>query len=491
MSFFIEVPSEANPLNQQNLYHTLSHASSNDQQHVKAGTQQLSSWEKLPGFYSSLQSIFIDGSFPVEVRYLCAIQIKNGIDKYWRKTASNAISKEEKDLIRSRCIDAGIRESDYRLALQNALVVAKVVRYDYPHDWPDAIHSIMIKMEQIQADSEMSKCLLILLYIIKELATGRLQRNRTNLQSAAPQIFTAVATRFVDNVTMWMDPLMASGSVDSTMILKMQQSLLSIRVLRRLLVSGFQHPNRDGNVGQFWTMMNACLNQMLSLLLRQFSEVQAESKHLVEKHVMQFSKLHLDMARTSPAGFVLLPGSTGLIRSYWGLICDFGKTLGSHSLEELYKISSQGDKVGEVSIVEKISLKGLLLLRACAKMVFDPAHTFRFRHPQDKEEEKRSRDIIKTNLFTDAFAQEVMETLVTRFFVYRPRDLREWEDDPDEWERREEGEGDVWEFSVRSCAEKLFLDVIINYKEVLVQSLLKVFESVASTCICGCLKVQC
>ena len=490
MSFAIEVPGEANPLNQQNLHHTLVQASSSDQQQVKTGTQQLSNWEKLPGFYSSLQSTFIDGLLPVEVRYLCAIQIKNGIDKYWRKTASNAISKEEKDLIRSRCIDAGIRESDHRLALQNALMIAKVVRYDYPHDWPDAIHSIMAKMEHIQADTELSRCLLILLYTIKELATGRLQRNRTNLQSAAPEIFSTVATRFVNSVSEWMSFLTTSAHIDAPVMLRMQQSLLSMRVLRRLLVSGFQHPNRDSNIAQFWVIMSASLNQMLSLLVRQSSDLQAEAKDLVERHVMQFSKLHLDMARSSPAGFALLPGSTDLARSYWGLICDFGKTLGSHSLEELLGINSQDHKVDEVSIVEKISLKGLLLLRACAKMVFDPAHTFRFRHPQDKEEEKRSKDIIKSDLFTDAFAQEVMETLVTRFFVYHPRDLREWEEEPDEWERREEGEGDIWEFSVRSCSEKLFLDVIINYKDLLVQPLLRAFESAASMCICVILEDQ-
>jgi len=73
-----------------------------------------------------------------------------------------------------------------------------------------------------------------------------------------------------------------------------------------------------------------------------------------------------------------------------------------------------------------------------------------------------------------------METLVTRFFVFRPRDLRDWEEEPEEWERREEGEGDFWEFSIRSCSEKLFLDLVINYKDLLVQPLLQVFQSVAS-----------
>lgn len=34
------------------------------------------------------QSVFLDKSLPIEVRYLAIIQLKNGIDKYWRKTAT-------------------------------------------------------------------------------------------------------------------------------------------------------------------------------------------------------------------------------------------------------------------------------------------------------------------------------------------------------------------------------------------------------------------
>lgn len=73
----------------------------------------------------------------------------------------------------------------------------------------------------------------------------------------------------------------------------------------------------------------------------------------------------------------------------------------------------------------------------------------------------------------------MMETVVTRYFVFRPSDLRQWEEEPDEWERREDMEGDDIEYSTRSCAERLFLDLAINFKT-LVQPLLQVFYSVAS-----------
>lgn len=143
MSFAIEVPGEATPLSIQTLYHTLAAASSTYPQQIKSGTQQLQNWEKQSGYYSSLQSIFVDASLPVEVRYLCIIQLKNGIDKYWRKTASNAIKKEEKDQIRARSVESGTKEPDARLALQNALMIAKIIRYEYPLDWLRCLSCIL------------------------------------------------------------------------------------------------------------------------------------------------------------------------------------------------------------------------------------------------------------------------------------------------------------------------------------------------------------
>lgn len=86
--FNVEVPGEANPLTEDILFHVLRSASSSDQTQVQSGAKQLQHWEKAQGYYPLLQSVFLDQSLPLEVRYLAIIQLKNGIDKYWRKTAT-------------------------------------------------------------------------------------------------------------------------------------------------------------------------------------------------------------------------------------------------------------------------------------------------------------------------------------------------------------------------------------------------------------------
>jgi hypothetical protein len=113
-------------------------------------------------------------------------------------------------------------------------------------------------------------------------------------------------------------------------------------------------------------------------------------------------------------------------------------------------------------------------------MAFNPAQTFKYQTPQDKEEKQRSIEQIKSDLFTHEFVVSVMELLVTQFFRFRKADFQEWEAEPEEWERKEEDIAEAWEFSIRSCSEKLFLDLVIHFKDLLIPRLLNVFYSFAN-----------
>ena len=288
----------------------------------------------------------------------------------------------------------------------------------------------------------------------------------------------------MDRACKWMTLFKTGGDDEGGALDAIEQSLLALRVIRRLTIAGYKNPNRDKQLGGFWRTLNNQFGEILSIVQHHPQLLNGEVLRLLEKHLVQVSKLHLDMVRIHPAAFALLPDSTSLARAYWGLLVDFGVTFGSQSTITTTRIGTDGDSDSEeMPCMEKLSLKGLLLLRGCAKMIYNRAQTFNYQHQEDKEEKKQSVELMKSQLFTEDHCREIMETLVTRFFVFRPRDLREWEAEPEEWERREEGEGDLWEFSIRSCAEKLFLDLVINNKDLLIQPLLNVFYTVASMCV--------
>ncbi|KAI4253220.1 MAG: hypothetical protein LQ352_003820 [Teloschistes flavicans] len=484
MHFAIEVAGEANPLSLPTLYQTLSAASSTDPQQIKSGAQQLQNWEKQSGFYSSLQSIFIDVSLPVEVRHLCVIQLKNGVDKYWRKTATNSISRTEKDQIRSRCIGSGIKEPNPRLALQNAVMIAKIVRYEYPADWPDAISSIVSSLRSVSQSNtnslELTRTLLILLEVIKELSTARIQRTRVSLQAAASEVLQVLGSLYHDKARSWLT-FLAQGNDGDAAVGSIEQSLLALRVLRRTLVAGWDFPNRSPQFQDIWTLLNDHFRDILALISGTNVTSRGDVRKLTEKHLRQIAKLHVNIAKDHPAGFSLLESSVPLLSAYWDLVNQFGETFGSHTIDSGMAMNGRHGESEDrtMSLMEFLSLKGLQLVRACLKIVFNPARTFKYQNDEDKAEKAQSRDLLKSGFLTEAFAQTAMQTLVTRFFVLRPDDVRDWNEQPEEWEQKETGDEDVAEFSVRPCAEKLFLDLILNYKMQLIHPLMSVFGHVA------------
>ncbi|CAN9232328.1 unnamed protein product [Alternaria alternata] len=480
--FSVEVPGEANPLTENILFHVLRSASSADQTQVQSGTKQLQQWEKAQGYYPLLQTVFLDQSLPLEVRYLAIIQLKNGIDKYWRKTATNAVSKEDKATIRARLLESAVNEADHRLALQNALVVAKIVRFEFPNDWPELfqqlLHILRASTDPNAYRLQLPRALLVLLYIVKELSTGRLLRTRQSLQTVAPEIFNVLGTIYVNKVQTWQAFFRDGGDDEGGALESIDNSLLAIKTMRRLIIAGYEFPGRDKDVQGFWTLTRTHFGEFLQYVIPENSPLAVEVQKKIGKHLMQLSKLHLNMATTHPADFVLLPNSIDLARDYWSLISRLGEQWGSKSIEGA-KDGTDGDEEDESPIIERLGLKGLLLIRACVKMVFYPTQTFRFKHQQEKDEKNQATHMIKTDLLTDDLVREMISALVQRFFVFRPSDLRMWEEEPDEWEKMEEGAED-WEFAIRPCAEKLFLDLAKNFKNLIIQPLLQVFYTVAT-----------
>ncbi|KIY02866.1 uncharacterized protein Z520_01331 [Fonsecaea multimorphosa CBS 102226] len=473
-SFTIEAEGETNPLTRSAVISTLKSASHPTPQSLKVATQQIGNWEKSPGYYALLQDVYADFSLSQEVRFQAIIQLKNGIDKHWRKTSVNPISKAEKEQIRSRSIEAGVHEPSSALALQNALMLAKIVRYEFPHDWPDVINVVI---QHLRAASEdpganlyISNILTITLQIIKELASGRLQRTKRSLQNVALELLQILGRLYVSLVARW------QSTADQADLASAVSSHSALKTLRRLLIVGFENPHREEAVKQFWDLLQT---HQQAFWVAYSQDLPDEARSMLLKHLLQLAKLYLDMARNHPASFVLF-GCMDVLNRSWSIISQSEARQSTLQGNFDWKVYRGGDNVEE-SPIEKLCLKALLLFRACLKMVFNPVQTFKYVTPEDKQDRKDAVDYVKNTVLTQDFVLRLMELLVTQYFILRPSDLRDWEQEPDEWERREEEIADAWEFSIRSCSEKLFLDLVINFKELLVPRLLQVFYQYATT----------
>jgi hypothetical protein len=72
------------------------------------------------------------------------------------------------------------------LALQNALMLAKIVRYEFPHDWPDVVNILIRHLKnavnEANGQAYVANVLNLTLQVIKELASARIQRTKRSLQ---------------------------------------------------------------------------------------------------------------------------------------------------------------------------------------------------------------------------------------------------------------------------------------------------------------------
>lgn len=352
-------------------------------------------------------------------------------------------------------------------------------------DWntrPDALPFLISALrESTQPGAnplQLPRTLTVLLQIIKELSTARIQRIRQNLLNASPEILQVLGSLYVDKVNSW-GALVEQGHADeATVVALLEQSLTSIKVLRRLLIAGYEHPNRDEEVRRFWELSHMHVSKFFTLV-DPGANKSAQIQKYVGKHLLQLSKLHVEMCKVHPAAFALLPNSIPLVQSYWTVVVKLGEVYeGDVSARDSHE--DNGDEEDESRLIDRIGLKALLLVRACAKMAFYPAHTFKYQYPRDKEERKESIELVKSQLFTQEFVVNVMELLVSKFLRLRRADLQEWEREPEEWEKKEDQISEAWEFSIRSCSEKLFLDLITHFKSLLIPQLLNVFYSFAS-----------
>lgn len=92
--------------------------------------------------------------------------------------------------------------------------------------------------------------------------------------------------------------------------------------------------------------------------------------------------------------------------------------------------------------------------------------------------------MLKKELLNEQVAIRCMEVLVTKYFILRKGDLEEWEEDPEAWSIACEDRSESWEFLIRPCAEKLFMDLVANMKAILAAPLKQVFDSCSSKLHC-------
>ncbi|KAK7116601.1 hypothetical protein V1264_002257 [Littorina saxatilis] len=418
---------------------TLSHACSQDASVLKPAEQQLKDWETQPGFYSILSSIFSRYELDANVRWLAVLYCKNGVDRYWRRTAPNAIAEAEKDIIKARLIST-FREPVPQIATQVAVLTSKISRLDCPHHWEALVPTLL---QAVRCDDILvqQRGLLVLHHVTKTLASKRLSSDRKLFESLTLETFAFIVTLWQTHLSHF---LHLAAQHDDNMGSSLEQARLALKVLRKLVIYGFKEPHINNDVMNFVSSIFPQLDALLDCRRSMWGNHQMLEK--CERTLTTMTKVLLDLLENHPASYVRFIHTT----------LQFVLT---------YNFTTKG------LLFERFTVHSFNLMKG---ILFCETYKPRKNNKEDCSAVCLEARQIVTDFFTFETLSEVCRRLVSQYFLLTTDDLTLWEADPEEF-CQEEG-GDSYKYSLRPCTEVLFLTIFKEYRLSLTPVLLQLVE---------------
>lgn len=412
---------------------------------------QLKTWESEKGFHYMLQSIYINTQLPLQVRWLAVIYLKNGIEKYWRPTRINAITKEEKLEIKKRLFST-ITESNNQLTIQNAHLISRICRLDFPIEWPTLFEDIVSMLESAnQSDNsslvKLNNLMIILNQILKIIATVRIGKARIMMQTKAPILLPHLIKFYNLFFTRWV-----SSDFDVTI---MEVGYLFLKNLRRLIVDGYNYQNRDKHIQEF---MELSLQHFQKLLLLH----ESNQLDLLERYIKCYVKLYFNLVRENTCSFILLTSSKNILLTLLSL------------LQQKAKLISDLDNDSEDDFWEKIAIKSFIIMKIVTNFTFKESTTSVIKQKNDKLEIDQSIHLLKSNFFTLELVENLINLITNFYLKLRPIDLENWVNDPEVWFNEEMSVN--WEFQIRKCVENYFQDLSIYFNDFISQFIMNKIE---------------
>ncbi|PVU94521.1 hypothetical protein BB559_002970 [Furculomyces boomerangus] len=450
----------------QNLLLALNQILTNDPLLTKQAEKLLAELKHQPGFYYNLQDIYLDKSQPESLRLIAAINFKHGVSKYWRKSSLGAIKKEEKDLIRQNLLE--MNSANTKIPnIQYNLAISKIIRWDFPNDWPTALQDIVAATEffinnpETPDKSHREQNMLIVLNLAIKTSCSRVLATERNA-------FKNFSEKAIHNLYSWYyiywNQITNDQIYSADTFIKLT---FVIKITRRLLSFGFEKPQNSECANSLYTL----IFQSLQGLFTFYSNLDLNNSAATSiakpafKALTSIGKLYLEFIKYNAVSFIMMPSSVPVLQWY-------GTFLVSETiLQPHMQYGSYSDGDFENSF-NKFYLQSMLLIKSVVRnLAYEPESS----NEEFANTAIQCSNLIKSSLLTQDFVTKLVSVLVSRYMILTSEELLKWEEEPEEWVVQEEF--DLWETDVRTCAQKLFTDLFMENKSLILPSLISFLET--------------
>ncbi|CAN1333747.1 Ipo11 [Linum perenne] len=472
----------------QAIYSLLTNSMSGDVSVRKPAEAALSQSESRPGFCSCLMEVITakDLVAQVDVRLMATVYFKNSINRYWRsRRDSTGISVEEKSHLRQKLL-SHLREEDYKIAMLLAVVISKIVRIDYPKDWPEFF---TILAQQLQSADVLTshRIFMILFRTLKELSTKRLPADQKNYAEISAHFFDYCWHLWQSDMRTILHSFSSlAQNCDQSAVEQRQDELyliserwlLCLKIIRQLILSGFPSDAKAVQLRVFSFVFQevrpvkevspVILNAIQSLLpyYSSFKKGNGKFFDFVKRATTKMMKVLVAIQDKHPYSFsdksVLPP------------VLDFCLNKITAPDEELFSFEQF---LIQCMVMVKCVLECKEYKRSITGRVMDENGTTL---EQVKKNMSNAVGGVLTSLLPSERIILLCNVLIRRYFVLTANDLEEWSQSPESFHHEQDMV--QWTEKLRPCAEALYIVLFENHGQLLGPVVVSILQEAMSGC---------
>ncbi|GAB0099223.1 importin-11 [Sergentomyia squamirostris] len=423
------------------VFQALQCACSQNAELLKPAEQKLTEWEVEPGFYTLLLGIFTDHNVDANVRWMASVCFKNGVNKYWRKNAPNEIKSEEKESIKAALISS-FNEPVPQVAVQIAVIISKIARYDCPRDWPQLIPTLL---EAGRNDNHLQqhRALLVLQHVIKALSSKRLPSERRLFEQLTENVYSFILNLWDGFISLYFQSMHEQNSPTDVSVSYIEKALLTLKILRKLTIHGFSKPHKSEHCMMFIKAIFQRLKESLECRMRLKMQISLRNLlELTEKFILKQTKILNEFLEQHPVSSI-----------------DFIPTILEFSFNYVFDEGTSMIFEGNVVQFTNFAIHCINLMKrvlSCYPLTMTgkiSSATIDFSQATKAKED----------FFTPQRLSYICERIIMHYFILTQSELDAWDEDPESY-ASDEG-GDSWKYELKPCTETFFVTLFNQFRE--------------------------
>ncbi|KAG1675441.1 hypothetical protein FOA52_001739 [Chlamydomonas sp. UWO 241] len=470
----------------------------------KPAEEVLAALEERTGFCSCLLEIIATGDNDHSARWLAATQLKNCMGRHWRsRPGQGGISPEEKTHLRSK-LSALIPQDDNQIAVQVALIYAKVARNDYPREWPSLFHDLLANLDtsgqsSVSSTLTVRRVYLILHHIIKELSSKRLFADQKSFSEISNLLFEHIWSRWcadsqalLAGVPAGLETPQQPGQ-PQPLLVTFERWMLLLKIMRRLIMFGHVSDAKSLQpvqaVSVCTPVMAQVLQQLLALRPRPHEaapQPQQPSRRqllsMLDRGILKLLKTHSQILDTHPWSF----HASGALLTLLALTCDA-------AMAPPPSAGGAGGSTPSTSATTSPAERQLIASMSFVKAVLD-CDAYKGKTSGGRQADpSNEQDAPVAALAAQAQASLAgfwgrerltgLCTSLTEHLMLTQRDLEEWSVCPEGFFHA--CDDSAWAERSNLCAETLMLTLLTQHKVLLCPVVVHLLTAVSAECPTG------